>query len=223
MPPTQPAAAKRVAEPKEDYPWKSRRRVLEFRGPTSPKRLAGEFLELTNTLESRLRFVGADPGNFGPEEELVELEADLQVLSLASPKRQICTTEDDGWQLVEEASLDADSNTSSPPPESAGDPCETIAPAEQSPVCYRQDTTDYFQWRVINLPYPASNYHISIDSAKQQIVIQTSNRKYYKRINLPELSDELNEQRLSWRHEQTSILVSYARMVPGAPMQLLML
>jgi len=36
------------------------------------------------------------------------------------------------------------------------------------------------QWRVRNLPYPKEVYEISVDQEKNQVVIRTTNKKYFK-------------------------------------------
>ena len=45
------------------------------------------------------------------------------------------------------------------------------------PVFVRSDTKMQFQWRIRNLPYPISNYSVSVDSEKRQLVIRTENKK----------------------------------------------
>ena len=51
----------------------------------------------------------------------------------------------------------------------------------------RKDTNERFEWRIRNLPYPKDNYIIEVDHQKQQIVLKTVNKKYYKRIDIPDL------------------------------------
>ena len=51
----------------------------------------------------------------------------------------------------------------------------------------RKDTSDRFEWRIRNLPYPKETYVIDVDHTKQQIVLKTTNKKYYKRIDVPDL------------------------------------
>lgn len=40
-----------------------------------------------------------------------------------------------------------------------------------------------FEFRVRNLPYTADNFEVTIDDEKQQIVIRTKNKKYFKRFH----------------------------------------
>jgi len=132
-------------------------------------------------------------------------------------EKDIHTTEEDGWQIVEEyGEKTPPRHSPSPSPERTSDATSSLilAPSRSNPVLSRSDTREHFQWLVENLPYPESMYSVSVDDAKQQIVIQTSNRKYYKRIDVPELIDrglELNRKLLMWKHCQDTLTVSYAR------------
>ena len=44
-----------------------------------------------------------------------------------------------------------------------------------------------FQWRVRNLNFTKENFQVEIDKPKQEIVIKTLNKKYYKRFDIPDL------------------------------------
>lgn len=128
----------------------------------------------------------------------------------------IHTMEEDGWCMVDEYSkADISGQSPSPPSERAFDPSsDTIAPSEDSPVLFRRDTVRYFQWCVQNLPYHRSVFQLSIDVAQHQIVIHTSNKKYYKRIDVPEvvaLGLQLQPELLAWEHDQGTLVVSYAK------------
>jgi|TARA_B100000780_G_C20999373_1_gene399819 hypothetical protein len=59
--------------------------------------------------------------------------------------------------------------------------------SSSNPVFLRRDQPRAFVFRVRNLPYPREVYEISIDEEKQQIVLRTSNKKYFKRFDLPAL------------------------------------
>jgi len=135
--------------------------------------------------------------------------------------KKIHTTEEDGWQIVEEyGDKTPPRNSPAASPERTVDVFDTssksIAPSNSAPSFFREDTADHFQWLVENLPYPASTYDITIDTTKQQIVIKTNNRKYYKRIDLPEIAENglpLNVGLLTWTHSQSTLTVSYAKPV----------
>jgi len=135
--------------------------------------------------------------------------------------KKIHTTEDDGWQIVEEyGDKTPPRNSPAASPERTVNvfdtSSESIAPSNSEPSFSRQDTADHFQWLVENLPHHASTYDITIDTTKQQIVIKTNNRKYYKRIDLPEVAENglpLDVGLLTWTHSQSTLTVSYAKPV----------
>ncbi|GAX74324.1 hypothetical protein CEUSTIGMA_g1773.t1 [Chlamydomonas eustigma] len=90
----------------------------------------------------------------------------------------------------------------------------TLKESHENPLFTRKDTRDTFQWRVRNLPYPPETYDISLDHEKRQIVIRTSNKKYFKRIGIPELDKlglPLMESALAWTHANNTLIVSYAK------------
>lgn len=51
----------------------------------------------------------------------------------------------------------------------------------------RKDSPTEFQWRIRNLQWPKDNFILECDKEHQQIVIKTVNKKYYKRIAIPDL------------------------------------
>ena len=68
-----------------------------------------------------------------------------------------------------------------------------IAVSDQNPQCKRKDTKERFEWRIRNLPYPKETYIVEVDHQKQQIVLKTTNKKYYclsrgTNLNIPIVS-----------------------------------
>merc|ERR1711937_964569 len=92
----------------------------------------------------------------------------------------------------------------------------TILVAKENPIFMRKDLPECFQWRIRNLPYPKEVYSVTIDEEKQQIVLRTSNKKYFKRIDLPDLKRvdpplSLEDSRLSWDYKHNTVVISYQR------------
>eukprot|EP00388_Colpodella_angusta_P046927 GDKK01071100.1.p1 GENE.GDKK01071100.1~~GDKK01071100.1.p1 ORF type:complete len:184 (-),score=44.83 GDKK01071100.1:27-578(-) len=91
---------------------------------------------------------------------------------------------------------------------------DLIAVSSANPIFMRIDSSDSFQWRVRNIPYPSETYNIVIDHDDQKIVIKTTNKKYYKRIDVPDLKRVglvLEDSRLSWTYRQNTLIVSYTK------------
>ena len=69
----------------------------------------------------------------------------------------------------------------------AGGGAGLLSVARVNPVFLRRDSPRAFVFRVRNLRYPRDVYQLSIDDDKQQIVLRTSNKKYFKRFDIPAL------------------------------------
>lgn len=96
---------------------------------------------------------------------------------------------------------------------------DVIRASASNPIFLRKDTPECFQWRVRNLPYPANVYSVTIDHEKQQIVVRTSNKKYFKRIDVEDLrrvGAALQDDLLSWKHQHNTLIISYVRPVEVA-------
>jgi len=91
---------------------------------------------------------------------------------------------------------------------------DLMKPSSSNPIFLRKDTPEHFQWRVRNLAYPASVYSVTVDHERQQIVVRTSNKKYFKRIDVEDLSRlglKLKDESLSWKHQHNTLIISYVR------------
>jgi hypothetical protein len=64
---------------------------------------------------------------------------------------------------------------------------DMIAANNKNPMFMRKDSDDRFEWRIRNLPYPKETYTVEIDHTKQEVVLKTSNKKYYKRFDIPDM------------------------------------
>jgi len=93
---------------------------------------------------------------------------------------------------------------------------DMISANSRNPEFIQQDTATHFQWRIRNIPYDRSVYRISIDQNKQQIVLRTTNKKYFKRINVPsmtalgeKLCDDQNV--LTYTHSNNTLIIQYKK------------
>jgi len=88
--------------------------------------------------------------------------------------------------------------------------------ASSNPVFLRRDDLRAFVFRIRNLPYPRDVYQISLDDEKQQIVLRTSNKKYFKRFDMPALKRleiPLETNALTYDYDSTSnvLIMRYAK------------
>jgi len=96
---------------------------------------------------------------------------------------------------------------------------DLMRPSSSNPVLVRKDRPHAFEWRVRNLPYPKSTYSVAVDTDKNQIVVRTTNKKYYKRIDVDDMDRAripLEEAGLSWSHENNTLIFQYKK--PAAVM-----
>ncbi|XP_029510751.1 protein DPCD-like [Oncorhynchus nerka] len=83
-----------------------------------------------------------------------------------------------------------------------------------NPVFMRKDTKTSFLWRVRNLPYPKEVYNISVEPDQRCCIIQTNNKKYYKKFNVPDLDRSqlpLDSSALNFTHANNTLIVSYKK------------
>ena len=78
------------------------------------------------------------------------------------------------------------------------------------PVCIRRDTRRAFQWRIRNLPYPLTAYQVTVDDDKHGITIRTSNKKYFKKLTIPDMERSrlvLDSNSLTFAHANNTLIV----------------
>ena len=85
---------------------------------------------------------------------------------------------------------------------------------DNNPLFIRKDTQKEFQWRIRNLKGDADNFMVECDKDKQQIVIRTKNKKYYKRFNIPDLERlkiNLDENLMKVNFVNNTLVISYTK------------
>ncbi len=85
---------------------------------------------------------------------------------------------------------------------------------DNNPLFIRKDTNKEFQWRIRNLKGDADNFMVECDKDKQQIVIRTKNKKYYKRFNIPDLERlniKLDESLMKVNFVNNTLIISYTK------------
>ena len=89
---------------------------------------------------------------------------------------------------------------------------DILAPSSKNPIFTRKDTEARFEWRIRNLPYPKEIYSVEVDHNKQEIVLRTSNKKYFKRFDIPDLKRigiKLEESEIAWKYQNNTVIISY--------------
>jgi len=89
-----------------------------------------------------------------------------------------------------------------------------IASNTNNPVFLRRDNLTEFQFRVRNLTYPIDVYSVTVDEEKDQLVVRTTNKKYFKRFAIPDLQRlkiALNQKSLSFIHANNTLVITYEK------------
>ena len=89
---------------------------------------------------------------------------------------------------------------------------DLLAPSGENPIFIRKDTDNCFEWRIRNLKWPKEVYSLEIDQVKQEIIVRTSNKKYFKRFDIPDMKRlklPLEESALAWKFQNNTLIISY--------------
>ena len=76
----------------------------------------------------------------------------------------------------------------------------------------RKDTNERFEWRIRNLKYPKEVYNLTVDHNTQDIVLRTTNKKYFKRFDIPDLKRlgiKLDESNIAWKYQNNTLIIGY--------------
>eukprot|EP00771_Trimastix_marina_P001795 gnl/Trimastix_PCT/2897.p1 GENE.gnl/Trimastix_PCT/2897~~gnl/Trimastix_PCT/2897.p1 ORF type:complete len:212 (+),score=20.90 gnl/Trimastix_PCT/2897:43-636(+) len=147
-------------------------------------------------------------------------------------RKKIHTTWEDGREMVEEFDLQTDAllvrklrsptelggegewhyEIGEPPPRASQIERTGFSESSSNPFFFREDTSEHFQWKVRNLPYSRDHYRLAIED--RTIVIRTTNKKYFKRFNIPDM-DRLNQplqaSQLTFDHSFNTLSVKYRK------------
>jgi len=80
----------------------------------------------------------------------------------------------------------------------------------RNPVFFRQDTAAEWCWRVRQIPYRANFYQVTVDEPKNQIVVRTTNKKYYKRIDAPH-GEKMAASDINWNWQFETLVITHKK------------
>ena len=98
---------------------------------------------------------------------------------------------------------------------------ELMRESSSAPVLTRQDTPQAHQWRIRNLPYPEDNFSVVVEG--NNIVVRTMNKKYFKKLDIPEMQRmglPLEPSSLSWTHQHNTLVVTYKKCLAVQTMEM---
>ncbi|CAB3254598.1 unnamed protein product [Arctia plantaginis] len=89
-----------------------------------------------------------------------------------------------------------------------------IMESKDQPLLSRRNTRINLEWRIRNLPYPIETYSISANNDERCIIVRTTNKKYFKRLQVPEL-DRFNlpieQANISSTHQFHTLIIMYKK------------
>ncbi|KAK9744184.1 DPCD protein family [Popillia japonica] len=82
------------------------------------------------------------------------------------------------------------------------------------PFITRRITKNILEWRIRNLPYPLDVYSVTADSENRCLIVRTTNKKYYKKLTIPEL-DRVNlvpqQDAIQFTHKYNTLIITYKK------------
>ncbi|XP_064630859.1 protein DPCD-like isoform X2 [Lineus longissimus] len=89
---------------------------------------------------------------------------------------------------------------------------EGLVESSTNPIFVRKDTRKAYQWRIRNIPYPLETYDVKVNPEDRCIVVRTSNKKYYKKFDIPDMDRmklALEQQNLKIAHANNTLIITY--------------
>ncbi|XP_049872347.1 protein DPCD [Pectinophora gossypiella] len=97
-----------------------------------------------------------------------------------------------------------------------------ITERNDQPQLTRRNTRVNLEWRIRNLPYPIETYSVSANNDERRIIIRTTNKKYFKKLEVPEL-DRLNlpleQANIQASHKYNTLIIVYKKPQPLLDME----
>ncbi|KAL2726885.1 protein DPCD isoform X1 [Vespula squamosa] len=88
-----------------------------------------------------------------------------------------------------------------------------IQESSSAPFITRRITKTALEWRIRNLSYPISVYSVTAED-DGTITIRTSNKKYFKKIKVPDL-ERINlkpeQDRITYTHQYNTLIITYKK------------
>uniref|UniRef100_A0AAG5DE88 Protein DPCD n=1 Tax=Anopheles atroparvus TaxID=41427 RepID=A0AAG5DE88_ANOAO len=89
-----------------------------------------------------------------------------------------------------------------------------VKESSSEPLLSKRLTRNSIEWRIRNLPYPLCTYSITCDKNKKNITIRTSNKKYFKNIEVPEFQRcnyTPQQEEMTVKHQNATLIILYKK------------
>ncbi|OXU30124.1 hypothetical protein TSAR_012736 [Trichomalopsis sarcophagae] len=88
-----------------------------------------------------------------------------------------------------------------------------IRESSSNPIISKRTTKTVLEWRIRNLSYPKDVYSVTAED-DGTITVRTSNKKYFKKINVPDLERvglKPEQDRISFTHQFNTLIITYKK------------
>lgn len=89
-----------------------------------------------------------------------------------------------------------------------------IMESKDQPILTRRNTRINLEWRIRNLPYPIETYSICANNEERCIIVRTTNKKYFKKLQVPELERlhlPIEQANISSTHQFQTLIIMYKK------------
>lgn len=138
------------------------------------------------------------------QEMVEEYNINTNVLTRRAWKRKTELKNDEKWDI----------EVGDPEPMYNKDETVLIKENSSQPFVSRRYTKLNLEWRIRNLPYPIEIYSVTVDPDDKCIVVRTSNKKYFKKIFIPEFERMAlvpEQQNVAFSHKFNTLIISYKK------------
>jgi hypothetical protein len=93
---------------------------------------------------------------------------------------------------------------------------DLLRESSSAPVLSRKDSDTEIEFRIRNLPYTKDVFSVTIDEQANALVVRTTNKKYFKRIEVPDMTRaglRLDAANLSWDFKLNTLVITYRKHV----------
>ncbi|CBH17876.1 hypothetical protein, conserved [Trypanosoma brucei gambiense DAL972] len=95
---------------------------------------------------------------------------------------------------------------------------ELVVETSGSPEVVKQDALEFYVFRIRNLPYAKEVFSVAVEHSKPtdmgEIVVRTSNKKYFKRLSIPDMNRrnlKLDPAQLSFDVQHNTLIIRYKK------------
>ena len=82
-----------------------------------------------------------------------------------------------------------------------------------TPSVLRRDTDDFFTFAIRHMPWPMTNYDVTVNQ-ESGIIVRTKNRKYYGELQIPDLArykQKYEASLLNVQHHNDTLIIAYRK------------